>query len=259
MQTHEWVELGRKDGVTLRATGSGPALVLFPGMEGSGESCVHLAEPVALPGHRLVLVDYASEKHRFLGALTGTIAALIAAHVDTSDLAWWGQSFGNILLGAVQQMVGSPAKATILVSPFTSLPMAPLRIVRPLIAVTPRPLYATTSPLISRYLFGPAPSGAGKPFFDALQRMTPLDLRRRTGWLAHADLAGAFLPLAGPLGVWFGEEDRLVDRSRQFAFFTALTRRNGKVSVLDGCGHVVLPPNAVTTAREEIADWLREK
>ena len=70
------------NGVTLRECGKGKAVFVFPGMEGSGESCLHLAEPVinqARAGgtpYRLVLVDYAREEHDTLSDLIGTINQL---------------------------------------------------------------------------------------------------------------------------------------------------------------------------------------
>ncbi len=253
-------ELGQADGVRLLSSGAGPTVVVFPGMEGSGESCVRLAADVVLAGRgegRLVLVDYSGERHRFLGALIDTIAGLLERHLGRSPLTWWGQSFGNLLLAGVQPLIAAPVAGTVLVSPFTGLPSGRLRAGRALLALTPQALYSATSPVVSRFLFGPAPRGTGADFFSALSRMRLADLRRRAGWLQGGDLAGYFLSLPGPLGVWFGEEDRLVDRHRQLAFFTALTKGvGGCVNVLDGCGHVLLPTPAVELAAQAIGEYL---
>lgn len=120
-----------------------------------------------------------------------------------------------------------------------------------------RPLYRATTPAVGRCVFGPAPRGTGGPFFSAIAAAAPGDMRRRAGWLAHADFASAFLTLPGPLGVWLGERDRLIDLPRQLAFFGALTRGPGsQLQVIGGSGHVVLPPVSVRYARETIADWL---
>lgn len=253
-------ELGRSDGVRLLAAGSGPTVVVFPGMEGSGESCLRLAAEVVLTGPgegRLVVVDYAGERHRFLGALIDTIAGLLERHLDRSPLTWWGQSFGNLLLAGVQPLTAAAVRGTVLVSPFTGLPTGRVRAARALLAVTPQALYSATSPTVSRAVFGPAPRGTGDEFFSVLGRMRVADLRRRAGWLLNGDLAGYFLSLSGPLGVWFGEEDRLLDLPRQLAFFTALTKGvGGRVNLLDGCGHVLLPAPAVALAAQGIGDWL---
>ncbi|HEU5473502.1 MAG TPA: hypothetical protein VFV67_22890 [Actinophytocola sp.] len=253
-----WQELGRAGGVRLLATGSGPPVVLLPGMEGSGESCLHLAGPVALAepgGGRLVLVDYSGERHRFFGALVDTIAGLLDRCLGRAPVTWWGQSFGNLLLGSVAPLVAAPARGSVLVSPFTGLPPVRLRLAAAAFAVTPQALYAATTPTASRFVFGPAP-GTGAAFFAALGRMAVGDLRRRMSWL-RGDLAGIFQPLPGPLGIWFGARDRLVDLPRQLAFFHALIRgTGGRVHVVQGCGHVLLPPDAVEATRADIGGWL---
>lgn len=260
MDTPELTELGRADGVRLLAAGSGPTVVVFPGMEGSGESCLRLAAEVVLTGQgegRLVLVDYAGERHRFLGALVDTIAGLLERHLNRSPMTLWGQSFGNLLLAGVSPLVAAAVRATVLVSPFTGLPAARLRVARAVLSVTPQPLYSVTAPVFSRAVFGPAPLGTGEEFFTALGRMRVADLRRRTGWLLAGDLAGVFQSLEGPLGVWFGDQDRLVDLPRQLAFFTTLTRAvGGRVTALDGCGHVLLPERVVRVATQDIRMWL---
>jgi pimeloyl-ACP methyl ester carboxylesterase len=230
-------------------------VVVFPGMEGSGESCLRLAAD-AVQG-QLVLVDYSQERHRFMGALVDTIAELIERHLGRSPLTWWGQSFGNLLLGSVAPLIAAPVTKTVLVSPFTGLPFTRLRLARAALSVTPQGLYSAATPVVARAVFGPAPIGSGGEFFAALGGMRIADLRRRLGWLRAGDLAGVFSSLRGPLGVWFGDSDRLVDLPRQVAFFTALTRAvEGRVTVLDGCGHVLLPAPLVEVAARDIRDWL---
>jgi pimeloyl-ACP methyl ester carboxylesterase len=252
--------LGEADGVRLLATGSGAPVVVFPGMEGSGESCLRLAADVVLAGRepgRLVLVDYGRERHRFMGALVDTIAGLVEHHLGRSPITWWGQSFGTLLLGGVAPLIAAPVHKTVLVSPFTGLPPGRLRLARAALSLTPQGLYSATTPAVARAVFGPAPLGSGGEFFTALGRMRVKDLRRRVGWLRAGDLAGVFSSLRGPLGVWFGNSDRLVDLPRQVAFFTALTRAvEGRVTVLDGCGHVLLPASLVEVAARDIRDWL---
>jgi len=53
------------------------------------------------------------------------------------------------------------------------------------------------------------------------------------------------------------DRDRLIDLPRQLAFFGALTRRPGdQLTILGGCGHVVLPSQAMDTARAGIRSYL---
>jgi len=257
-----WEELGRAGGVVLRSAGSGSPVVLLPGLEGSGESCLHLAGPVVLgpdaPAQaRLLLVDYAGERHRFLGELVDTIAGLLRAHLPEEPVTWWGQSFGNLLLALVQPQVARPVRTRVLVSPFTGLPPLLLHATRAALSVTPRALYAATTPTVARWIFGPMPTGTGDDFVAAVAGADPADVVRRTGWLARGDCAGAFLSADAPCGIWFGADDRLVDLPRQLAFFSALTSGGrGRTSVLPGCGHVTFPPAAVAQLREEISCWL---
>jgi pimeloyl-ACP methyl ester carboxylesterase len=263
-----WAELARLRGVRLRARGDGPPVVVFPGLEGSGESCLHLVLPVAVPADgaprgRVILVDYAAERHRLLGELVSTVGELLDGVLEAGQPAtFWGQSFGNLLAALVAQRRGVPLRRTILVSPFTGLPQARVAAGRAVLALAGfplagRPLYRAVTPAAGRLVFGPAPGGSGGSFFGAMAAAVPSDFSRRVGWLAGTDFAGAFLALPGPLGVWLGERDRLVDLPRQLAFFGALSRGPGsQLLVIGGSGHVVLPPDSVRYARATIADWL---
>lgn len=259
----DWAELARSRGVQLLARGEGPPVVVFPGLEGSGESCLHLVLPVLVPAHRaphgrVILVDYAAERHRSLGELVSTVGELLDAVLnDGQAVTFWGQSFGNLLGALVAQRLGLPVRRNILVSPFTGLPQARVAAGRAVLALAWRPLYRAVTPAVGRLVFGPAPNGSGGPFFGAIASAAPSDMRRRIGWLARADFANAFLTQPGSLGVWLGERDRLVDLPRQLAFFTALTRApDSQLLVIPGSGHVVLPPDSVRYTRATIADWL---
>jgi fermentation-respiration switch protein FrsA (DUF1100 family) len=258
-----WTVLAESGGVRLRAAGAGRPVVVFPGMEGSGESCLHLVEPVVLPagaepGGRVLLVDYAGERHRLLGELVDTVGTLLRAALPAGEpVTLWGQSFGNLLLALTVPALAPSQRRLVLVSPFTGLPASRVRAARASLAVAWPPLYRASSAPISRAVFGPAPAGTGEPFFRVLASAPPGVVRRRVGWLAGADHAAAFLALSDPMGVWLGERDRLVDLPRQLAFFTALARPpRHRLTVLGGSGHVVLPPPAVDQARDTITDWL---
>ena len=258
-----WDELARSRGVRLRARGEGPPVVVFPGLEGSGESCLHLVLPVLVPADgdprgRVILVDYAAERHRVLGDLVSTVGELLERVLEAGlEVTFWGQSFGNLLAALVAQRGGLTVRRNILVSPFTGLPRARVVAGQVALGLAWRPLYRAVTPDIGRIVFGPAPRGSGGPFFRAIDAAAPADMRRRVGWLAAADFASAFLALPCSLGVWLGDRDRLIDLPRQLAFFAALTRDPGsQLLVIGGSGHVVLPPESVSYARATIADWL---
>ncbi len=259
----QWTELAQLNGVRLRATGQGPPIAVLPGLEGSGESCLHLVVPVAVPAGepprgRVILVDYAAERHRLLGELVATISELLGRALPTDEaVTLWGQSFGNLLVALAAQQGGTPVRRTVLVSPFTCLSPSRVAAARAALTVAWRPLYTATAAPVSRLVFGPAPDGSGRAFFGAVARAAPADVRRRVGWLAGTDAASAFLALPAPVGVWLGERDRLVDLPRQLAFFAALARPpESQLTVIPGSGHVVLPPAAVSYARSTLAGWL---
>jgi hypothetical protein len=96
-------ELGRQHGVLIRLSGVGQPLVVFPGMQGSGESCMQViakvcqvARDAACPV-QLVLVDYAAENHATFDALVDTILKLLERNMGNNPLLIWGQSFANLL------------------------------------------------------------------------------------------------------------------------------------------------------------------
>ncbi|WP_163566656.1 hypothetical protein [Fodinicola feengrottensis] len=133
--TGRWTVLARRHGVSLRVCGQGPPVVVIPGMEGSGESCLDVVLPVVrtgirvpveapgglggafagtpgrspdaetgASGGRVILVDYSAERHRLLGQLVGTIAGLLRQVLPPDEpVVWWGQSFGNLLIALVRQ------------------------------------------------------------------------------------------------------------------------------------------------------------
>jgi pimeloyl-ACP methyl ester carboxylesterase len=237
--------------------------VVFPGLEGSGESCLHLVLPVVVPAGRdphgrVILVDYAAERHRLLGELVSTVGELLDVVLQAGrEVTFWGQSFGNLLAALVAQRGGPQVARGIMVSPFTGLPWVRVVAGQAALALAWRPLYRAVTPDIGRYIFGPAPEGSGGPFFRAIDTAAPSDMRRRVGWLAGGDYASAFLAMPCPLGVWLGDRDRLIDLPRQLAFFAALTREPGsQLLVIGGSGHVVLPPDSVRYTRATIAAWL---
>lgn len=258
-----WQTLANRRGVTLRVNGEGPPLLVFPGMEGSGESCLHLAAPVteeaAARGkpHRLILVDYAAEKHATLADLCHTITEAVEESVG-GEAVIWGQSFGNLLAATVAQEARLQVNKLVLVSPFTGLPPLRTRLGVLVLQFTPTLLYRQTTKPAGRFLFGPAGDQPNHPFFDALQRGRPQVIARRTNWLQGHTFEDRFRNLRAPARVWLGAEDRLVDLDNQKDFFSGLTqdRTNYHLSVIEGAGHVVLDTDTTRQVRRKLLDWL---
>lgn len=250
--------IASRNGVTLRTRGEGKPVFVIPGMEGSGESCLHLAVPVldAAPDHRLVLVDYGNEKHPTLEALAETVSALVAEVAGAAPCRVWAQSFGNLLAVALAGQVAVERWA--FVSPFTELPAWKAHGGTLSLAVTPSFLYRATIRPMGKYLFGPPGDADDHPFFDALYRAPVPTVRRRTSWLRGRDAQAAFEAVPGEVHVWLGALDRLVDLDDQRRRFAALaaSRPHWHLSMIEGSGHVVLPTSAVETARREVASWI---
>lgn len=150
------------NGVTLRTAGQGIPVFVVPGMEGTGESCLHLAHPVvtASDAHRFVLVDYGAEAHDKIDDLLDTIAALIRDATD-DRCVFWGQSFGNLLAAAVAERSSLPVEQLLLVSPFTRLPNWKVALGVTVLSLTPPALYRATARLggsISSVPLGTSPT-----------------------------------------------------------------------------------------------------
>jgi pimeloyl-ACP methyl ester carboxylesterase len=255
--------IAARRGVVLRARGVGVPVIVFPGMEGSGESCLHLVLPVleALGGagsYRLVLVDYGEEQHGSLDGLAETVAELLAATLGPEPPAvFWGQSFGNLLAVRVASLGTVDVARYVLVSPFSGLPRAKAWLGTRVLQRSPVWLYRATAKPFGRWQFGPTGGQRHHPFFTALQRSSPRLLSRRISWLDGRRYTRDFEELDRPSGFWLGRRDRLVDLRAEKRLFHALAQRPGNsLSLLAGSGHVVLPPAAVATIQRQVTDWL---
>ncbi len=254
------------NGVTLRECGEGEAVFVFPGMEGSGESCLHLAEPVInqarLVGtsHRLMLVDYAREEHATLGDLIETINQLIQSETNDESCVFWAQSFGNLLATGVANLGKTNVRKFLFVSPFTKLPVLKTYLGSLGMHVTPTYVHRATIEPIGRYIFGPTGDQKHHPFFSALRRSTPAVVGRRTGWLRSRQFSAFYESISAPAKVWLGKRDRLVDLAEQRSFFTTLLqdKENYRLSMIEGSGHVVLPSPSVQRLRQDLLAWLVE-
>lgn len=261
--THDWQTLEHRRGVTLRTSGTGRPLFVFAGMEGSGESCLHLTLPVigeaghTGQSHQVFLLDYAAEKHDTFEALCDTLVELVDA-TEAREAVFWAQSFGNLLALSAAQQADVEVTRMVLVSPFTRLPALRARLGALVLQFTPPFLYQQTAGPMGHYLFGPAGDRPDHPFFASLKDSSPSAFARRTRWLQDRDFSELFRTLSTPARLWLGARDRLVDLDQQLAFFTELARRrpNLDVHTLPGAGHVVLDSTATRRARDEMRDWL---
>jgi pimeloyl-ACP methyl ester carboxylesterase len=262
----DWQSGASSRGVTLRWFGAGESVFLLPGMEGSGESCLHVAVPVIRQAgalgraYRLVLVDYAGERHATLAELVATVHDLVREDAGEGSCVIWGQSFGNLLATGALVPGDIQARRVVLVSAFTALPQLKVVLGSASLTISPSWLYRLTIDPLGRYVFGPSGDQPHHPFFAALRGMDPRVAARRIAWLRSATFATRFTDLSAPVKTWLGERDRLVSLPEQEAFFSALTRRRPdcELSIVEGAGHVFLPSAAVQFARREILQWLLE-
>ena len=266
----DWSVVAAADGVTLRSRGTGRPLVVLPGMEGDGSSCLHVVLPLwqdlqrsgadggrmgpVWPGlGRIVLVDYAAERHPTLAGLEATVGRLLREVVDEPAVVW-GQSFGCLLAAGIARMLSTDR--LVLVSPFTDLPTS-RDVAAVLMGRTPRPLYRATAAPVGRWVFGPARRPEGAAFLAALRDADPADVSRRAGWLRGRDHRARFEGLVDErTAVWFGVRDRLVDLARQVEVFTGLDRSGVGPGLVPYAGHVALAPASVAFLQIRVAAWL---
>lgn len=264
--TAGWAPAGEGNGVVLRTRGDGRPLYVLSGLEGSGESCLHLVVPAVdaragtspYPPVRVVLVDYAAEQHETFDQLVDTIAELVSNHQGTSpECDVWCQSFGTLLGASMIGRTGLAVERLVLVSAFRTLPAWKVWLGPPALRLAPEPLYRRTATPVSRWQFGPDGGNTGHVFYDALSRLTKDDLARRTAWLRGRSFEPEFRALRPGRGrVWLGSADRLERVGEEMAFFGTLAGRGGpSLGVLDGAGHVVLPPAVIADTRRQIGDW----
>lgn len=251
-------------GITLRVLGEGMPVFVFPGMEGSGESCLHVVLPVLEQARRagrnfqLLLVDYAAEQHPTLDELIGQIHEVVARAAAGRPCVFWAQSFGNLLATGVRAQGGINAERFLLVSAFTELPQPLARFTAAAMRVTPTFIYRMTIEPLGRLVFGPVGEESQHPFFASLKRADSPTVQRRTNWLCGHNFSRWFSDLTAPTKIWLGMDDRLVAIDKQRAFFERLaqTRDNFEFSMIPGSGHVILPHGPAEIARKEILDCL---
>lgn len=259
-----WEARGASGGVVLHRRGRGIPLVVVPGMEGSGESCMHLVERTVdeLAGRGIdiqtLLVDYSRERHASLGALSQTIADLVHNEVGPREVLIWAQSFGCLLATDMVHHEQLRVLSYVLVSPFRALPQAVLEASYWSMAVTPEFIYRRTAAPLGRQLLGPTGGHDEHPLFEALTRGGSEGARRRTGWLRDPHFDLWFATTDAPTHVFLGELDRYLDLPDGRDFFGQLAahRPNFSLTLVPGAGHVILPDPAVEQLTQQATAWL---
>lgn len=262
----DWEKLGSSQGVHLISQGEGTPLVVIPGLEGSGESCLHVVLPVVeqLRGEgisvKLCFVHYTGERHESLIGLSSSIAKVIREGLGETGFLTWSQSFGNLLATDLYLDHPFSIKSMVMVSPFTKLPQFSAWLNVQLLAITPGFLYRWTIKPLSRYIFGPVGDAPNHPFFGALRRATPRDVRRQSKWLIGLDYSARFAKLRVPLRLVLGKRDRLVRIGKEIAFFEKLASQEErqKLHVAPETGHVILSQKCTRSAIEYLKEVLSE-
>lgn len=263
----DWTRAASRRGVRVWTRGAGAPVFVFSGLEGSGESCLHLVVPVleaAAPDRELVLLDYSGEDHESFGDLVQTLHELVSERMadETAPCWFWSQSYGNLLACSVLARRDMQPERHVLVSPFTRLPGWKPTLTVPTLAITPGFLYRLVIGAVAEWQFGPSRRNFDHPFFASLKGLTPRQLRIRTSWIRgrryDALFETVFADQSTRRAVWLGEIDRLVDIDEQMTFFDELCTRTGAVrETIDGAGHVVLPEAVIPVARDQLLRWLQ--
>jgi len=255
-----------KNGVKIQTWGNGTPLVVIPGLEGSGESCLHFIVPAVEAGRtsgvslQLCLVNYAQEQHKDIDSLGRTIEELLLANYQKEAVLIYSQSFGNLLMARLGSGDNLAIKRVFMISPFTKLPGLMSKISYYSLFVTPTWVYRNTIKPMARYVFGPVGNSNKKhPFFDALTRATSSGVRRQTRWLLKLDYEEVFPKIKAPAIISLGVKDRLVNIKEQIAYYEAAcsTRNDWKLVLNQNNGHVIFMPEEIDWAKDEIVKFLQ--
>jgi pimeloyl-ACP methyl ester carboxylesterase len=267
MHTIASAKAGPEEGIVLLreslATSSGDLLLVIPGMEGSGESCIEVVMGVLSAlgtPYRLVLVDYSQERCGSFEELSEIIHSLAHKLVCTerAHVRVWAQSFGNLLALSMLDRGDITVESIVLVSPFTALPIWKVTPAVLTMKITPTSIYRLSIGPIGRLVFGPVGDRPNHSFFEAMRRSDAPTMARRMGWLQKRSFFSLFEGNRWPSQVYLGLADRLIALQQQHSYFLelAVTKGNYSVTGIPGSGHVIIPTNVVHDAVQNIAsNW----
>lgn len=258
--------IAEKNGVKIRVWGSGKPLVVFPGLEGSGESCLHFIVPAIETmtnvnlAVQLVLVDYSKESHTKIESLEATIENLLLASFNQQPLLVYAQSFGNLLASSIVSAGNLNVENLFMISPFIKVPRFMISIAHYSLYVTPNFLYRSMIKPMGRYVFGPTgEQNKNHPFFNALARAVVREVKRQTRWLVRLDHKEVFSNIPIPFTVLLGKKDRLVAIEKEISFFQSICdeKVNRKLVLNENNGHVIFIPEEIENAKGLIEDFLK--
>ncbi|HEY6002586.1 MAG TPA: hypothetical protein VIV57_06905 [Anaeromyxobacter sp.] len=252
------------NGVELREHGEGRPLLFVPGMTGGGQAtldlAVRVAERAAAEGkpHRLFLVDYTAESHDTLEALQDTVTELVVRRLGKEPCLVWTESLGNLVVPPPRLDRVLQVARRVMISPFARVPGLRLAIGLALMAVTPPTLYRWSMAPLGRFMFGPPGDRPDHVFFAAIAEVSPQAARRRSAWLRGKEFAAWFEATSVPTKAWLGGCDRVVSIDEEKERFARLAteRRNFRLSVIDGGGHVVTDSRLHERLFGEIYEWV---
>ncbi|MDD4975223.1 MAG: alpha/beta hydrolase [Bacteriovorax sp.] len=257
----QWKIIASEQGVQLLVCGDGPLLILIPGMEGSGESCIELAEWLIEEsvrsgiGLQIILVDYKKEVSNSLDALTTLLEKILQQHLK-GPVIIWSQSFGNVIATRILSRKNIKINKHLLMSPFVKIPKIKLFFGMIIMRWTPRAWYRRFTPGISRWFFGPMPKV--HPFLDVLACEDPKNYCRRISWLFNISLSEQFSYSTFPRAVWIGKDDKLINPIAQINFFkTNQGDAAMEIKVLKNTGHMLFPEIIGKEYCLQLLTWLQ--
>ncbi|MCH8330263.1 MAG: hypothetical protein IH946_02610 [Bacteroidetes bacterium] len=260
-----FIDANEENGVVIQTWGEGVPLVVIPGLEGSGESCLHFIVPAVEElleqgvSFQLCLVNYSSEMCKTVDDLSETIERLLQKTYQEKELLVFSQSFGNLLTAKIGSRARLPIKGIFMISPFMKVPYLLIRLAYLSMFMTPTWLYRATIKPLGRYVFGPTgKAGRFHPFFEALTRATSRHVRRQTGWLVPLNYETVYPELEVPVTIVLGRLDRLVNIEKEIANFESLCskRNDWKLLINDNNGHVIFIQNEVDWAKNDLVKFL---
>jgi pimeloyl-ACP methyl ester carboxylesterase len=243
-------------GVRLHSVGQAngrPPLLAVPGLDGSIGSIEPLVERLAAD-RRVLVADYTAEHNATLEGLAAEIAAAAEAEAP-GEVDLLGQSIGTLMVAEIAAAGALPVRRVVLIGTFTRVRDASVRVADALSAIMPYALQRLTTPTLMAIVCGPVGDGRRHPFFAASRRSIFSRTRRRSAWQVGRDFSALLRRIDRPLLVLLGARDRFPPPG-DAARVRAEVEPGGRVAVIPGAGHVVLPSQAIDIAAHEIAGFL---